>query len=304
MGLIVPTGPGAQATGLVTPHHNQQVLDILKAARELELPSRCPVRIRSTGTIRRSQSRIAYVAEGVSLTAPGGGYWSVSGAWYTNNTPVWEDWQGYQFEFIGRIVPPTVTSTHPLIVPVQYPGIPEGIRVEIWRQRAYCDGSPAFAQILRRPDDPTTGRASIVAPSPVKTRDKRAAKRGLHLLHLLPMVGRPWEDTTDARRRLLSGLLELKQRGRMIDREALSGWTHGVTSIDGVADLLDRAGWAMTARTGKPVAKDIADELHTLRRRLGLEIAAMVDLAEQAHWDLDQLRELANKTHVGHQGGI
>jgi len=133
-----------------------------------------------------------------------------------------------------------------------------------------------------------------------KKRELKLIEQGKYLLSTFATTmtarGRPEENDNDARRRLLTALLEVKQKNRVIDRETLSAWTKGVTSREGVAELLDRAGWAMTARSGKPIVKVIADRVHALRVRIGLSNLSIDDavaLAERAGWDLDRLEEIA-----------
>ena len=68
-------------------------------------------------------------------------------------------------------------------------------------------------------------------------------------------------------------------------------------SVSGVADVLDRAEWHLST------LKELADIVHTIRRRAGLDIPRTTDLVDRLGWDLNALRELVNKTHTREEGG-
>lgn len=81
----------------------------------------------------------------------------------------------------------------------------------------------------------------------------RALKMAGQLVNNMTLRGRPGESRDTARQRLLKAALVLLDTHRQIDRNSLSAELGGL-SIDGVADLLSRAGWnlkQLQARSNK-----------------------------------------------------
>lgn len=165
------------------------------------------------------------------------------------------------------------------------------LHVQLWWQRATYDRAPVFAELHWRPEY-EYGRAAEIGPEPLSGRAEKLAYRALRFLRIFPALGRLPEDADVARRRLLTAALELKQRYCKIDRDGLAGWVPGVGSVDGIAVLLDRAGWGVNA------LRAIAQEAHPIRRTQGLALEAAVSLAEACNWDLQSLKESTTKTHT------
>jgi hypothetical protein len=178
---------------------------------------------------------------------------------------------------------------------------------------AVCEGRvryrdwPVFIQVLLRNDGAhIVGRPRMDnGGTPTKTQARkleRAARLCAAVLEgRFTLRGRPREERDLARIRLLTAALEALQENRSIDRESLSAWVRhpdSVTSVDGIADLLTRADWGMRARGAKPALPRLAAEVHRIRRRAGLSIAGVVQLAAQADWNLAELQKLVNKTHI------
>jgi hypothetical protein len=292
--------PGAGSiNGLPTRLDEPAVREILAAAFDLRMPGKSdPVRIRSEGFIRPDErripynvGRIPYRVDGVMRTTRGLHYWCISGCWYTDASPMWNMWCGYSFEFIGRVVAPPLPSTHPFEIPVRYPGRPDSLRVEVWRQRAHSDGSSACSEIVWQSNGHPEG-SDAVLPTALSRHDRQVANRGLRLLRMLSMKGRPQEDQVNARRRLLAGALDLKRQHWAVERESLARTVPGVTTVDGIADLLRRAGWSIGGKGGKPSLKDLTDTVDMVQRQFNLDRDQVVHWAEQAAWDRHELERL------------
>src|SRR5678809_990225 len=89
-------------------------------------------------------------------------YWGHSGLWPAGMAPIWETWRGYRFELLGRVRDRTADPTGAPTAVIPWPSSAETVAIDLWRQRAFCDRSPAFAEILWRPQDLPNGKEQVL----------------------------------------------------------------------------------------------------------------------------------------------
>ncbi len=128
-------------------------------------------------------------------------------------------------------------------------------------QYAAAEGCAAYAVATWDParnrlvyDIRTVGR-------PATAHERKLAGKAQHLIAEQSMRGRPIELPIQARERLLHGALELKRTYWNIGRPELSRVIPGCNSVDGVADLLDRAMWDLDE------LEEVANKTHAARKR-------------------------------------
>ena len=154
--------------------------EIIAAAQAVGMPARgtSVVRITSVHSTDDARAIIGFYVDGVAGTESGPQYWGHSGLWPVEMTSIWETWRDYRFELLGRVQDSTAGPTGAPVAVIPWPSSTETIAINLWRQRAFCDRSRAFAEILWRPQDLPHGTGQILPPSGVKARQKKAARRG------------------------------------------------------------------------------------------------------------------------------
>ena len=157
------------------------------------------------------------------------------------------DYRGYRITLIGvPLSAPVVPEPWPTFT---YPGAdgPDLVMALVVLE-ARWKGCPAFA---RSTYNPATGEAfnSIVFPPGARQlmRDRRRAEKALkvaaYFQQKLSPRGKLAEAQEEARVRLRGATIKLKRYNKAISRPSLSSQLG--LSVDGIAEMLDRAGWML-----------------------------------------------------------
>jgi hypothetical protein len=251
---IVPRVWGAFASDVLryTGH------DVERHLRDRGWPLGTPWRlVRTAGYFQRGMPMLF---DAIGPTPIPGVFWH--GEKSQPSTATWDRWDGFRYMGLGVVVPPDYPWPHG--APWRRVYSPDGQVLEqmlMIEQYAAAEGCAAYALVVwdftrNRPvyDIRTIGR-------PVTAHEDKLARKAQHLIAELSMRGRPVELPIQARERLLRGALELKRGYWDISREGLSRVVPGCNSVDGVADLLDRAMWDLEDLA------EAANKTHTARKR-------------------------------------
>ena len=219
-----------------------------------------------TGTPWRLVRTVGYFQRGMPMIFESIGPTPLPGVFWHGEKPQPSEhsdrWDGFRYMGLGIAVP--LTYIWPPGSPWRRVHGPDGqVREQMLMlaQYAAAEGCAAYAvatwDLVRSRmvyDSRTIGK-------PKTAHERKLAGKAEHLIAELSMRGRPVELPIQARRRLLRGALELKRGYWGISREGLSRVIPGCNSVDGVADLLDRAMWNLED------LEEVANKTHAARKR-------------------------------------
>lgn len=156
-------------------------------------------------------------------------------------------WHGFRYCAVGVYLPPGVDLLpdvpYWLIARDDGAGTITTVPIAQW---AVAEHTAVAATAIWRPQSRTLSYGtSRTLGRPSTPREAKLAQRGQELIEIVGRRGRPIQTPYEARQLLGVAARRLTADRRRVTRRGLYDVLDGVSSVDGVAELLDRAGWSL-----------------------------------------------------------